>query len=199
MSDVTAGGRAALKADVTDGIIEAVLDELADVGYGKLSMDGVARRARAGKAALYRRWPAKQDMVLDAVTRISLPVVVGGSSGDLVTDVVNLVQSVDDWLSNPRMARILPDLLAEAKRNPSLADALTEQVGVTRREYGHAMMREAVKRGELSADLDVEYALDLVAAPVFWRICGRRQDTTPEYLDRVVDTVLHALGAPHSR
>ena len=196
MSELTAGGRAALKADVTDGIIEAVLDELADVGYGKLSMDGVARRARAGKAALYRRWPAKQDMVLDAVTRISLPAVVGGSSGDLVTDVVNLVQSVDDWLSNPRMARILPDLLAEAKRNSSLADALTEQVGVTRREYGHAMMREAVKRGELSADLDVEYALDLVAAPVFWRICGRRQDTTPEYLDRVVDTVLHALGAP---
>lgn len=199
MSEVTAGGRAALKADVTDGIIEAVLDELADVGYGKLSMDGVARRARAGKAALYRRWPAKQDMVLDAVTRISLPAVVGGSSGDLVTDVVNLVQSVDDWLSNPRMARILPDLLAEAKRNTSLADALTEQVGVTRREYGHAMMREAVNRGELSANLDVEYALDLVAAPVFWRICGRRQDTTPEYLDRVVDTVLHALGAPHPR
>lgn len=199
MSELTAGGRAALKADVTDGIIEAVLDELADVGYGKLSMDGVARRARAGKAALYRRWPSKQDMVLDAVTRISLPAVVGGSSGDLVTDVVNLVQSVDDWLSNPRMARILPDLLAEAKRNTSLADALTEQVGVTRREYGHAMMREAVKRGELSADLDFEYALDLVAAPVFWRICGRRQDTTPEYLDRVVDTVLHALGVPHPR
>ncbi len=199
MSELTAGGRAALKADVTDGIIEAVLDELADVGYGKLSMDGVARRARAGKAALYRRWPSKQDMVLDAVTRISLPAVVGGSSGDLVTDVVNLVQSVDDWLSNPRMARILPDLLAEAKRNTSLADALTEQVGVTRREYGHAMMREAVNRGELSADLDFEYALDLVAAPVFWRICGRRQDTTPEYLDRVVDTVLHALGVPHPR
>lgn len=202
MSEVTGNGRtarAALKADVTGGIIEAVLDELADVGYGRLSMDGVARRARAGKAALYRRWPSKQDMVLDAVTTISLPAVAGGSSGDLVADVGNLVQSVDNWISSPRMSRILPDLLAEAKRNTDLADALTEQLGATRREYGHAMMREAVKRGELSADLDVEYALDLVAAPIFWRVCGRRQDTTPEYLDRVVDTVLHALGVPRPR
>ena len=56
------------------------------------------------------------------------------------------------------------------------------------------MLDMAMARGELDAGADVEYALDLMAAPVFWRICGLRRDTTPEYLDRVVDTVLHALG-----
>jgi AcrR family transcriptional regulator len=183
-----------LRREVTDGIIAAVLDELADVGYGKLSMDGVARRARAGKAALYRRWPTKQDMVLDAVASISLPVRETLSSGDLVTDVVDIIHSVDDWLGESRMSRIMPDLLAEAKRNGDLADALTARLGVTRREYGHAVLEEARRRGELAADVDVEYALDLMAGPIFWRICGRRQNTTPEFLDLVVDTVLHALG-----
>jgi AcrR family transcriptional regulator len=183
-----------LRREVTDGIIAAVLDELADVGYGKLSMDGVARRARAGKAALYRRWPTKQDMVLDAVASISLPVRETLSSGDLVTDVVDIIRSVDNWLGEPRMSRIMPDLLAEAKRNGDLADALTARLGVTRREYGHAVLEEARRRGELAADVDVEYALDLMAGPIFWRICGRRQNTTPEFLDLVVDTVLHALG-----
>lgn len=183
-----------LRREVTDGIIAAVLDELADVGYGKLSMDGVARRARAGKAALYRRWPTKQDMVLDAVASISLPVRETLSSGDLVTDVVDIIRSVDDWLGESRMSRIMPDLLAEAKRNGDLADALTARLGVTRREYGHAVLEEARRRGELAADVDVEYALDLMAGPIFWRICGRRQNTTPEFLDLVVDTVLHALG-----
>lgn len=187
--------RTALRSEVTDGIIGAVLDELAAVGYGKLSMDGVARRAKAGKAALYRRWPSKQEMVLEAVTSISLPVVKTSSSGDLAAEISDLVHGVNDWISDPRMSRILPDLLAEAKRNTDLADALTDRVGVTRREYGHAVVDAAMDRGVVRPDVDVEYALDLVAAPVFWRVCGRRQHTTPEFLDRVVDSVLHALGA----
>ncbi|MGE2736037.1 TetR-like C-terminal domain-containing protein [Mycolicibacterium vaccae] len=190
---VDRAGVRGLRRDVTDGIIEAVLDELAAVGYGKLSMDGVARRAKAGKAALYRRWPSKQDMVLDAVATISVPAGPGVSSGDLRADLAELVHGVDDWVSDPRMARVLPDLLAEATRNPGLAAALTERIGVTRREAGQAVIDAAIARGEVDPDVDIEYALDLVAAPVFWRICGRRLHTTPEFLDRVVDTVLHAL------
>lgn len=200
MAEVTPSrpARASLRSTVTDGIIGAVLDELAAVGYGKLSMDGVARRAKAGKAALYRRWPSKQEMVLDAVTSISLPAVKSGSSGDLEADIVDLVHGVNEWLSDARMSRILPDLLAEAKRNPDLADALTARIGVTRREYGHAVIDAAIARGVLRRDLDVEYALDLLAAPIFWRICGRREKTTPEFLDRVVDSVLHALEVQRS-
>ena len=56
----------------------------------------------------------------------------------------------------------------------------------------------AITRGEVSPDVDSEYVLDLIAAPVFWRICGRREQVTPAYLDRVVDTVLHALGSPRA-
>jgi hypothetical protein len=58
----------------------------------------------------------------------------------------------------------------------------------------HAVLEEARRRGELAADIDLDYALDLMAGPIFWRICGRRQNTTPEFLNLVVDTVLHALG-----
>ena len=188
-------GHRALRSDVTDGIIESVLDELADVGYGRLSMDGVARRAKAGKAALYRRWSSKQEMVLDAVTTISVPAL-PETSGDLRTDVAALVRGVDEWISDPRMTRVLPDLLAEAVRNTDLADALTARIGVTRRESGRVVIMAAIDRGEVRPDVDLEYALDLVAAPVFWRICGRRLPTTPEFLDRVVGTVLNALPRP---
>lgn len=185
---------ATLDADVTGGILSAVLAELADVGYGKLSMDGVARRARAGKAALYRRWSAKQDMVLDAVISVSLPVAEETSSGDIRTDVIGLVRGVDSWIGDPLMSRVLPDLLAEAKRNTALADALTEQLGAPRREAGRTLIAAAIARGDVRADVDVEYALDLMAGPIFWRICGLRRDTTPGFIDQVAGTVLHALG-----
>ncbi len=186
--------KANLRAQLTDGIVEAVLDELADVGFGRLSMDGVARRARAGKAALYRRWPSKQEMVLDVVAGLSVPAAETVPSDDLRSDVAALVTGVDAWLSDERMSRILPDLLAEAMRNPGLAAALTDRVGAARRGYGQAVIDAAVARGEVPSDVDSEYVLDLVAAPVFWRICGRRLQTSPELLDRVVDSVLHALG-----
>lgn len=185
-----------LDAEVTAAILDAALAELADLGYGRLSMDGVARRAKAGKAALYRRWPAKQDMVLAAVTRVSLPVAQSPSTGDIRTDVVNLVGSVDAWISDPVMSRALPDLLGEARRNPELAQALTAALGAPRRDYGRAIIEAAIDRGEVHPDVDIEYVLDLIAAPVFWRVCGLRQETTPAFLDRVVGTVLHALGLP---
>lgn len=185
-----------LDAEVTAAILDAALGELADLGYGRLSMDGVARRAKAGKAALYRRWPAKQDMVLAAVTRVSLPVAQSSSTGDIRTDVVNLVGGVDAWISDPLMSRVLPDLLAEARRNPELAQALTSALGAPRRNYGRTIIEAAIDRGEVQPDVDIEYVLDLVAAPVFWRVCGLRQETTPGFLDRVVGTVLHALGLP---
>ncbi|QFS89978.1 hypothetical protein FIV07_04415 [Mycobacterium sp. THAF192] len=57
------------------------------------------------------------------------------------------------------------------------------------------MIDAAITRGEVSPDVDSEYVLDLIAAPVFWRICGRREQVTPAYLDRVVATVLRDLGA----
>ncbi|KMO82824.1 TetR-like C-terminal domain-containing protein [Mycolicibacterium chlorophenolicum] len=186
--------KANLRAQVTDGIVEAVLDELADVGFGRLSMDGVARRARAGKAALYRRWPSKQEMVLDVVTELSVPMAATTPSDDLAADIAALVGGVDDWLTDARMSRILPDLLAEAMRNPGLAAALTDRLGAARRGYGQAVIDAAIARGEVSSDVDSEYVLDLVAAPVFWRFCGRREPTGPAFLDRVVDSVLHALG-----
>lgn len=174
--------------------MDAVLDELADVGFGRLTMDGVARRARAGKAALYRRWPSKQEMVLDVVAALSVPTAATVPSDDLAADIAALVAGVDAWLSDARMSRILPDLLAEAMRNPDLAAALTDRVGRARRGYGQAVIDAAIARGEVSPDVDSEYVLDLLAAPVFWRICGRRQQTGPAFLDRVADSVLHAMG-----
>ncbi|WP_348731999.1 TetR-like C-terminal domain-containing protein [uncultured Mycolicibacterium sp.] len=186
---------ASLRAGVTDGIVEAVLDELAAVGFGRLTMDGVARRARAGKAALYRRWSSKQEMVLEVVTNISVPMAETAPTEDLADDVARLVHGVADWLADARMSRIIPDLIAEAMRNPELAAALTERLGSARRNYGQAVIDAAIARGEVSPDVDSEYVLDLIAAPVFWRTCGRREQTTPAYLDRVVGTVLRELGA----
>ncbi len=185
-----------LSPELTVTITEAVLSELAEVGYGQLSMDGVARRAKAGKSALYRRWPSKQEMILDAVSSVSVPRAKVQKSHDLRTVVTLLVESVDHWLSDDMNRRILPDLLAEALRNPALDEALTTRIGVMRRGHWREVLEERIATGEVDADADIEYALDLLAAPLFWRVCGRRQDSSPELRESVVRSVLAVLRGP---
>jgi AcrR family transcriptional regulator len=188
-------GAARLRTELTDTIAEALLDELAEHGYGRLSMDAVARRAGVGKSALYRRWSSKQDMTIDVVSRLSVPMSEVVDTGSLRGDIRAMLVAVMRWLDHPRIGKILPDLIAETGRHPALADALTTQMGVPRRERGTAMLQRAIARGELPADLDIDLALDLFAAPVFWRLIARRAPVGEDYLDSLTEMLLRAFSA----
>jgi AcrR family transcriptional regulator len=193
----TPTGAAVLQPDVTRAITEAVLDELAETGYGKLSMEAVARRAGVGKSALYRRWPAKQEMVMAVLAEFSLDLATAPDTGTLRGDLIGILHSLREWLTHPRFSRILPDLAAEGVRNPEVAEAVRAAIGEPRRAVGATVLRRAVDRGELPADTDVEMALDLIAAPVYWRLSVRRAPAEPDYLDKLADVVLRALkGGP---
>lgn len=182
-----------LSAELTRTITEAVLSELAEVGYGQLSMDGVARRAKAGKSALYRRWPSKQEMILDAVSGVSVPDIVVDASQDLRTVVTSAVEAVDGWLTSGMNRRIVPDLIAEALRNPALDEALTERIGVMRRGYWRDVFEQRIETGEVGATADIEYALDLLAAPLFWRACGRRRESDKALRQNVIQSIMAVL------
>jgi AcrR family transcriptional regulator len=193
----TPTGAAVLQPDVTTAITEAVLDELADTGYGKLSMEAVARRAGVGKSALYRRWPSKQEMVMAVLGDFSVELATVPDTGSLRGDVLGVLHALMGWLTHPRFSRILPDLAAEGVRNPEVAAAVRAAIGEPRRALGVTVLRRAIDRGELPADTDLEMALDLIAAPVYWRLSVRRAPAEPDYLDNLADVVLRALkGGP---
>ncbi|WP_432543689.1 TetR/AcrR family transcriptional regulator [Kineococcus sp. SYSU DK002] len=186
-------GAAVLRASVTSSVTAAVLEELAEVGYARTSMESVARRAGSGKSALYRRWPSKREMVLAAVAELSVPAGPTPDTGSLRSDLLALVQQVVQWLSDARVSRILPDLTAEAARTPELADAVAASIGRPRREHGAVVLRRAVERGELDPGIDEELALDLLAALVHWRLVVRRAEVDEHYVQQVVDVLERAL------
>src|SRR5690242_9682664 len=63
-------GAAVLREEVTTAIRAAFFEEVAEVGYGRASIQGVARRAGVGKTAVYRRWASKSALVLDLVSMV---------------------------------------------------------------------------------------------------------------------------------
>lgn len=188
-------GAAVLQPGITAAITDAVMSELVERGYARLSMEGVAKRAGTGKSALYRRWRTKQEMVLAVLAEISVPMADVADTGTLRGDLRATVAAVAAWLTEPPFSRIIPDLVAEATRTPELAKAIATAIGEPRRAVARVKLARAIARGELPADTDLEMAQDLVAALVYWRMVVRQAPVEPDYLDRVTDTVLRALGA----
>jgi len=183
-------GAAVLKPELTETITAAVLDELAEQGYGRLSMERVARRAGVGKSALYRRWPTKLAMVIDVLSRLSVPTAPNPDTGSLREDIRALLRAALEWMAAPRLRGILPDIIAESGRNPELAAASARYIGEPRRAWAMPVVDRAVDRGELPPDVNRELILDLLAAPTFWRLTTQGGVVTPAYLDELTDLLV---------
>ena len=189
-------GAAVLQENVTSAITAAAFAELAETGYARMSMEAVARRAGVGKAALYRRWDSKDAMLIDLVARaVREHALIQADTGTLRGDVEAHIRDTFSQLSSPLVSRIAPDFLAESPRNPALSAALREVIATPRREKADAMLSRAIDRGELPADLDHELALDLLAAPLGFRLLISRGVIDDDYLSRLSDVTVAALKA----
>lgn len=188
----TPTGAAVLQPEKTASITDAALVVLAEMGYSKLSMEAVARRAGVGKSALYRRWPGKREMVTSALGELSVPAAPRPDTGTLRGDIEVMVQAMYEWLTHPLVARILPDLSAAAVREPELAESMRLAVGDPRREAARVVLDRAAARGELAVSTDL--ALDLLGAPLYWRLSVRHADVEPGYVDELTDVLTKALS-----
>lgn len=188
-------GAAVLRETVTNAIRRATLAELARVGYARMSMEAIARRAGVGKAAIYRRWPTKSALVVTVISAVAADDVEVPDTGTLRGDIRAVLAMNAALLRRPMTQRILADLMAETRRAPELEAALRSDVQDRRRAKARDLLRRAIARGELHADLDYDLALDLLAAPLYWRIVASRRTATPAYLDALTRMIVAALAA----
>ncbi len=189
-------GAAVLREDVTDAIRTAVFEELASVGYARMSIEGIARRAGVGKTAVYRRWKSKLHLVLDLVSAIAVQGLPQPDTGTLEGDLRLLYEVTSRALRHPVAGQIIPDLQAEAARNEEIAEALQKALREGQHGVASGVVRAAVDRGELSADLDEELALDLISGPLYWRTVVVRAPKLPKgHLKRLAAATAAALKA----
>ncbi|MFB7668925.1 TetR-like C-terminal domain-containing protein [Kitasatospora sp. NPDC056138] len=188
-------GGPVLQDSLTEALSVAFFEELASVGYARLSLEAVAKRAGAGKAAIYRRWPSKLEMTVALISQVAVDAPEITDSGTLRGDVLAFLAETAGALRHRLPSKIIPDLLAESTRNPELAQALFTAVRDTRRVKATGLLERAVGRGELPADVDRELALDFLAGPLYWRLAVVHTPTAPDYLERLTDKLLAAFAA----
>jgi AcrR family transcriptional regulator len=188
-------GAAVLRGDITAAIRNAVMHELAEVGYGRLSIEAVARRAGVGKTAIYRRWSNKLEMVLEIVSDVAGRTVPLPDTGSFAGDLQLLMMIVSRALQHRIASQIIPDLMAEASRNPQIAETLQKALRTHQQAVGEKLIGQAVARGELPKGTDPEVAVDLILGPLYWRLAVSRTPLGDDYLETLIRVVTAALKA----
>jgi AcrR family transcriptional regulator len=172
-------------------ILEATIALLAELGFGGLTIDGIAARAGVGKATIYRHWSSKAEVAVEAF-RAFIPPLDDPDTGSLADDIRSVVHQIVDGLSNSPLAGILPSLVEAAERDPEV-ERLFKEFGGTRRAVFRGILARAAQRGELRDDLDHELAIDLLVGPIFTRRLVTRGPVTRKHADAVINLVLPVL------
>jgi AcrR family transcriptional regulator len=173
-------------------ILRATMEICQERGYAALTIEGVAARAGVGKQTIYRWWPSKGSVVLEAFrdaldAEIAVPLT-GGDRGGLG----QLLRRSAELLSHPRYGPMLADLVGAMQHDRPLAEEFHTQVFQPIRAGTVARIRRAQQAGELR-DLDADLVADMFFGPLWFRLLVMRTPPTPEYADTVADAVLAGL------
>jgi AcrR family transcriptional regulator len=178
-------------------VLEAALAVLDESGYGRLTIEEVARRATATKPAIYRRWPTRQHLALAALaSRIGESPV-----PDTGCTLCDLGEGIGVFLTAFRRIRpgVLAALFADCAAVPDLRDAfLTTLFDPPRAAVGQ-MLERAVARGDLRADVDRGLVLDMLSAVVHHRVLFGHAPTTDREVEQAVEALLSGIAVDYPR
>lgn len=169
-------------------ILTATVDLLADAGVARFSMDLLAQRAGVGKATIYRRWPSKEALMLDAMRTVVTPVP-APDTGAVRSDLRAYVGELVDRFGGGRASDVLPHLIEASCHDDELRRSLEDYLRL-RQTSVRTILTRGVDRGELPAGSDVDLLVDLVLGPFFYRRLLTGATLDQAFADRLVDHVL---------
>jgi AcrR family transcriptional regulator len=180
-------------------ILEAASELLLDRGLSAVSMDAVAERAGVSKATIYRWWPTKETLALDALyTEWATASPHARDTGSLRGDLLAMLRPWGRLAGSRPYGRVVAALLTEAQTDPVFAAEYRQRFVEPRREQGREILRRAIERGEIPADLDLEVALDLIYGPIYHRLLQGHAPLDDAFVKSAIDLALAGI-APQAR
>ncbi len=149
-------------------ILKATLELLLEVGYQRLSIESVARRAKVGKTTIYRWWKSKGELVIEAAAEhleIGSVPDTGTSWDDLIIAVDQLIKTFTD----PVASVVIFAVLAHLDDNPILAATFRERWVMPWRQSLMRALERARSRGDLGTNSDIPFLMDVIVGTVFQR------------------------------
>jgi AcrR family transcriptional regulator len=185
-------------------ILDATMTLLSEIGYARLTIEGVASRAGTGKGTIYRRWSSKGALVVEAISGPFCPIATGKwtihlgplpDHGSLRADLLAFAERITWAMTVPLAREVLPGLAMDCSRDPQLAAAFRRFVAGPKRIRMTEVLARAAARGEARPDVDVDLLCDSLVGPVLYRAYLSGQPVDRPFLERLVDQVLPSIRA----
>jgi len=182
-------------------ILRSTLKLLQQSGFPELTVEAIAADAGVGKATVYRWWPDKGALVVDAFASSTEDKLHFPDTGSVYQDVsLQMKQVVTIFRS--RRGRIVAALLGAGQSDPELLEAFRERFLWPRRLEAYKTLRRGIERGELPATLDLDLVLDILYGSIYMRFLIRHAELSERYVSEVCRVVLDGAAGngrkPHS-
>lgn len=176
--------------DARERILEAAWKNLAELGYSKLTVGGVAADAGVGKATLYRSWSNKAALVLDVI-RSQLHDVPTDDLDDSRQEMLTLAnKAMLRFYGSGRLRAVLPSLVGDLFDDETLREVMRVEILETRKRQSTVVLERAVARGVLPEDTDLSLVLDMWAGTMLFRSLFGAEAVSEEEVVRLVDATI---------
>jgi AcrR family transcriptional regulator len=175
-------------------VLDAAGELIADYGVVNVTIEDVAARSGVAKTTIYRHWPERTSLIVDAVNvrfeHLGIP-----DTGSLRGDLEEFFGAVMRTDLSGRIGEVMPALIAAAGRDPEMAQLL-DRIGESRERVCKTIIERALERGEVRpefADYGLEALIGATVGPIVFQKVVRRRKLTPEYVQACVDVVVAGL------
>ena len=177
-----------------DSILESARKLLLHTSVREVSIEGIAKRAGVGKTTIYRWWPNKIAVVLDAILEkdvAGIDIVAGGSADDM------LVRALERFMKfmKGRTGQIVAGIFAEAQGNDEMLEVFQRHFMMNHVEILSNIIDQGKSTGVFRQELDTEMAVHMIYGTVFYRLMAQNQSLTPEFADHLVMEALKLVKA----
>ena len=174
-------------------VLDAAAELMLERNLAAVSMDEVAAHAGVSKATIYRWWPSKEILALDALYHEWEAVPDGRDTGTLRGDLLHLLRPWARLVARRPYGRVMAALIAHAQSDPAFAQQYRAQFVQPRRDQARAVLRRAIDRGEIPADTKIEVALDLIYGPIYHRLLHQHAPLNDRFVREIVDIALEGI------
>jgi AcrR family transcriptional regulator len=175
-------------------ILAATQELLVEGSYPQLTIEGIAARAGVGKQTIYRWWPSKAALALEAYLTGADAVPPPAAGRTVREDVRALLGWLIAVLAEPTGGRVVAGLVGDLQHDADLAEGFHRDVVPARREAMLAALERGQARGEIRANADLELAVDALHGAVFYRLLLSGESLDDAFAERLVDQVLAGIA-----
>jgi AcrR family transcriptional regulator len=168
------------------------LQQVFDVGFRAVSVESIAAKAGVGKTTIYRRWPNKAAVVMDAFLQEIGPVIEYPRT-PMATESIRLQMRALARAFRGKFGALIKAILGEAQFDPELAEAFRDRWIRPRRQLARVTFEQGILNEELRPDLDIDTAIDALYGGIYYRVQTGSGPLSEAYVDELFDHVMGGL------